>query len=232
MSVENNQAPQGTPNAPVNNDSTIPAQPPVSTEDKIYGSEKPAEATKQEAQSASAETKPEEQKQTAGGEDKPPAKTESGDKEGEAPKDYELALPKDSMLTDDQFDKISSFAKEKGLSKEQAQSLVDRESKQISDYYAQHAERVSGWKKAIETDKELGGEKYKESVEFAHRALDRYGSQSLKDELEKTGLGNHPEMVRVFARIGRQMSEDSLVVPGTKSGQKKSIEDIFYGNNQ
>lgn len=234
MSVPNEQAPQGTPNAPAENDPN--AKPDVSMEDTLYAKpedaakpkegEKPAEpAPKADAPS---DKKPDEK---TGDESKPDDDDKPDDKEKVDTK-YELTLPKDSLLTTEQLDKISSFAKEKGLSKEQAESLLERESNALTGMFEAHEQRVEGWKTQAEKDKEIGGEKFKQNVELSHRVIERYGSQALKDELSKSGYGNHPELVRLLSRIGKSMSEDQLILPGSKtSNAQKPIEDIFYGNS-
>jgi hypothetical protein len=60
----------------------------------------------------------------------------------------------------------------------------------------------------------------------------RFGSDSLKAELSKTGYGNHPEMVRLLTRIGKAMAPDQLVLPGTQAGgTQKSAADVLYGSS-
>jgi len=48
--------------------------------------------------------------------------------------------------------------------------------------------------------------------------------------LNQTGMGNHPEMIRVFHRISKAVSEDSFVPGDMKpKEQKKSQADVMYG---
>src|SRR5688572_20896218 len=64
------------------------------------------------------------------------------DKQVEAPKEqkpvvpekYDLKLPEGSLLEAAQMEKISAYAKEKGLSNEQAQELLERENDAVSGY--------------------------------------------------------------------------------------------------
>lgn len=57
--------------------------------------------------------------------------------------------------------------------------------------------------------------------------MDKFGSPELKQYLNETGLGNHPELVRIFANIGKAMSEDGLVTGN--SGGVKSAADVLFG---
>jgi hypothetical protein len=156
----------------------------------------------------------------------------------EAPKPvekYELSLPKDSLLDASAVEKVSSYAKEKGLSNEQAQAILEREHGAIASFaekqradLAHKADHV--WPEQIKADKEIGGEAFKANAELALRVVEKFASTDLRKTLTETGLGNHPELVRCFVKIGKAMSEDQLVIPGSQSGGKRSFEDIFYGN--
>ncbi len=68
------------------------------------------------------------------------------------------------------------------------------------------------------------------NVELAKRVVDRFGTDPLKKSLSESGLGNHPELVRLLVRIGKSMSEDQLVIAGHKPSEtKKSAADILFG---
>jgi hypothetical protein len=149
------------------------------------------------------------------------------------PEKYDLKLPDGSPLDAKALDEVSSFAKEKKLTQDEAQAVLERESKRIASYVdaqkEQLAQKQKEWIETIKTDKELGGEGMNKTIEMAKRVVDRYGSDSLKKALNDSGLGNHPELVRFVSRIGKAMSEDQLVLPGAaQSTGKKSLEDIFY----
>ena len=47
---------------------------------------------------------------------------------------------------------------------------------------------------------------------MATRAFAQFSSPELRSIMNDTGLGNHPEMIKVFAKIGEMLGEDSLVV--------------------
>lgn len=166
--------------------------------------------------------------------DKPADAEKPKDGEGKAPEVYELEVPKDSSLPADRIEALKAHAKDKGLSKDQAQELLVRESAAVDSYkqsvVQKMAQNKTQWIEQASKDKEIGGEKFAENVLHAKRALDKYGSANLKQELDSTGLGNHPELLRVFVRIGREMQDDKFIRPGTRAVQKeKSTEELFYG---
>lgn len=189
--------------------------------------EKPAT---QDAQKAEPEKKAEEAK---------PETKETKPTEGEKkalPEKYELKLPKDSALSPEHVEKLSAYAKEQGLSNEQAQGLLERESQAVSEYAATQMAKMKevqdSWLETAKNDKEIGGEALKQNAELSKRVLERYSTPEFRKELNKTGLGNHPELVRVFSRIGKAMSEDQLVIPGVQTPGKKSIASVLYGDGE
>jgi len=153
--------------------------------------------------------------------------------EKKTPVPYELKLPEGSKLSKTEVDNIAAFAKEQGLSQEQAQKQIERESKLAEGHdaknIAQLDEATVEWLETAKTDKEIGGEAFPKHAELAKRVISRFGTEEFKDELNRTGLGNHPELVRIFVRIGKSMSEDQFVHPGTKTEQPKDLAEKFYG---
>lgn len=151
-------------------------------------------------------------------------------------KEYTLKLPDESPLDDSAVERIAAKAKERGLTTEQAQELLNHESEAISSYAKAQSEAfkqaVDGWKATIESDKELGGADYAKNAELAKRVVDRFATEDFKKALNETGFGNHPELFRVFFKIGKAMAEDQLVMPGAQQAPKqRSVEDLLYGNN-
>lgn len=148
------------------------------------------------------------------------------------PAKVELKLPDGSLLDAARVEQISSLAKEKNLTQDQAQLILERESDAVKTFNEaqQNAlkERRETWRTQATADKEIGGDALPKNVELAHRALKHFGGDALMQELETTGYGNHPEVVRVFARIGKAMGEDKFVAGGSAVTAKKSMAETFY----
>ena len=80
-------------------------------------------------------------------------------------------------------------------------------------------------------DKEFGGDKLNENLALASKAMDAFATPELKQVLDQTGLGNHPELIRAFVRVGRQISEDRLVPGGSMPvGDSRTIAERLYPN--
>ncbi len=167
-----------------------------------------------------------------GGEQGKPAdkKNDANKSDVGAPEKYEFKAPEEGQKLDKgALEVFEPIARELNLNNEQAQKLVDvygskimpAIQKQINDGWQKQTEQ---WVKTVKADEELGSN---ESIGAAQKALDTYGSDNLKLYLTETGLGNHPEIIRAFAKIGKAMSEDGLVT-GNSNGSK-SAADVLFG---
>lgn len=147
---------------------------------------------------------------------------------------YDLKLAENSLLDQSKVDDVKAYAKSKGLSPEQAQDLLNREEATLKGFLEQQQNELQKaseeWKKQAVLDKEIGGENFNKNVELAHRAIKRFGNETLTKYLDESGLGNHPDVIRMFMKIGQAMSEDKIIGSNSQGGQKKSLEEIFYGS--
>jgi hypothetical protein len=148
----------------------------------------------------------------------------------------DLKAPQGSHLTQAAVDEIVSFAKEQGLSQEAAQKLLDREHNAVEGYkqtqLQQFEQMRDEWWNAVQSDKELGGDNFKQTAEHARRAMDKFAPEGLKTFLKDSPYSNHPDLVRLFANIGKAMDGDKLVLAGTQSSQILNPIDIMYDNSK
>lgn len=196
----------------------------VSAADKLYPDTAAATATA-EAKAAS-DVKEDASK---------PQETEAKKDDAQAvPDKYEFEVDEDSPISDEHLDKIAAYAKERGLSQEAAQKLVDMQAEtlktQQENLSSEFKKTADGWRDAARADKEIGGDGFNRNVELAKRVVDKFASAEFKKALNETGFGNHPELLRTFVRIAAAVGEDTLVVPGASSSKAKSFEDLFYGS--
>lgn len=151
------------------------------------------------------------------------------------PEKYDLKLPEGSQLDKTAIDRISTYAKEKGLSQDAAQELLNRENGAVEAHVAAQSKRLEEkrdeWAKAWEADKEIGGAAFKENVELAKRVVERFGDTELRTALDQSGLGNHPALARLLVKIGKSMGDDKLVVGKTASGEK-SLASMLYPDSK
>ena len=151
---------------------------------------------------------------------------------GDAPKDaggppekYELQVPENVKFEGEEREQFESFAKDLGLSQEQAQKLFERDlavRKSIEERVNAEADAaIKGWLEAARADKEYGGERFDANIAVARKALEAFGTPELKAMLDSSGLGNHPEAIRFMYRVGKAISEDKLVLGDRRQEAKR-----------
>jgi hypothetical protein len=144
----------------------------------------------------------------------------------------EFKLPEGLTLGDVDAD-VKGLAKELKLSQDGAQKVVDTAAKLVQSAQAAQAAQVASihasWKADLATDKEFGGDKLAENLARAKSAMEATATPQLQTLLDKTGLGNHPEVVRHFLKIATAYLPDSSVMPGGKApGGGKSAAQVLY----
>jgi hypothetical protein len=154
----------------------------------------------------------------------------TGNKDGEgtkAPDSYELQMPEGVQLDTAAADEFKGIAKEYGLTQEQAQKVADIGAKMVQRQTEAYQAQVQSWVDAVKTDKEIGGDKLSENLAVARKTIDTFGSPELKQVLNTTGLGNHPEIVKLAYKIGKAISDDGFVRGGNTSSPRSTAE-IMY----
>lgn len=151
-----------------------------------------------------------------------------------APEKYEdFNLPEGMSIEDSTLQSFLPLAKELNLDQGQAQKLVDYEAGRVQEMIDTQEQVWSDlrqeWRTAVKSDKEIGGPAFDESLAAGKTFLRKYGTPELMEALNSTGMGDHPEFIRAFARAGKAMKEDSLST-GTATEVKLSPEEILYPN--
>ena len=174
--------------------------------------------------------KPQDDKPADG--EKPADKPDDKEQKPEgAPEKYEFTAGEGVELDAEALKDFEPVARDLNLTNEQAQKLVDAYPKILAGVQQRQAEawqkQTEGWAETVKADKEIGGDKLTANLSAAQRALDQFGTPELKEYLNATGLGNHPDLVKTFVKIGKAMSEDGMV-DGSNQGQRSAAE-VLYG---
>lgn len=157
-----------------------------------------------------------------------------------APEAYELKAPEGMDFDTEAFQAVEPTLRELNLSNEQAQKLTDVYASQIAPAVTKRVEAAlttaaaaqrKEWADALNADDEVGGEKLKASLADAAKVFDHYGikkGEGVRLVLDESGLGNHADLVRLFARIGRDLGEGTFERGGNVSRPLTDAEK-FYG---
>ena len=127
------------------------------------------------------------------------------------PESYDLKMPEGVELDTAAAEEFTAIAKELKLDQAAAQKLADIGAKMAQRQAEAHAQLVESWTEQVKTDKDIGGDKLEENLGIARKAIDTFGSPELKALLNSTGLGNHPEVVKLAYKVGKAISEDRMV---------------------
>ena len=151
-----------------------------------------------------------------------------------APEKYEFAEPDGSNFDTKVLDQFSEIAKELNLPQEAAQKMLDKMGPMMASRQAEVVKAArTQWTTESQADKEFGGDKLGENLSTAKKALDAFGTPELRSLLEVSGLGNHPEMIRLMYRAGKAISEDRMVTSGAgeRTGEPTAAQ-ILYPKNK
>ncbi len=133
---------------------------------------------------------------------------------------YDIAkfkAPEGMTLDPEAIKPALELFKETRLPQEQAQKFLDlalgREKAAAEAGVRAYVDLQNKWTSEIKADPEIGGAKLDQSIAAAARVIDRLNVPGLREALNLTGAGNHPAVVKAFARLGQMMTEDRFA-PG------------------
>jgi len=209
---------------------SAPSEPAAPAADAPAPASDPAKQEGDKQQPGTDGDKPQDDKPADG--DKPAEKQDDKEQKQEgAPEKYEFQAGEGVELDTEALKDFEPVARDLNLTNEQAQKLVDAYPKILAGVQQRQAEawqaQTEQWAADVKADKKIGGDKLTANLSSAQRALDLFGTPELKEYLNTTGLGNHPELVKAFVKIGKAMSEDGMV-DGSNQGQRSAAE-VLYG---
>ena len=148
-----------------------------------------------------------------------------------APEKYEFATPEGMQFDDAVVGAFSEVAKDLNLSQEAAQKILDKVGPVMAAQQNEALQAASNeWAEASKTDKEFGGDKLNENLAVAKKAMDQFASPELRALLNESALGNNPEVIRMFYRVGKAISEDGFVVGGNAKNSEQTTAQRLYPN--
>jgi hypothetical protein len=149
------------------------------------------------------------------------------------PDTYELTRRQGSVLDQRDVDEfIAEVARQQQLTADEAQSAFAAYEQSLLDQSAKlQAQLVA--------DAEVGGAHLANTQRDVKRLIDRFvpettpEGQELRGFLHKSGLGNAVPLVRLLARIGKEMAEDRPVPADMPRGSiTPGMVELFYGKPQ
>lgn len=137
---------------------------------------------------------------------------------------YEFAFGEGVEVDQEMITELTEIAKGAKIPPEAAQKIAELGVKQAARFAealeSQISETHKAWREQAEKSPDIGGDKLEGALASAKRALDQFGSDDLRAFLNESGLGNHPEVIRTFARVGEMLADDKLVTGREAAAQK------------
>jgi len=130
------------------------------------------------------------------------------------PEGYEIQVPEGEAADEAFLAKAKDWFHQAGLTPRQAQSLAE-----AYQAYGKEAQEAAAKEQQRQTEIQVSelkrewGADYEANLDYAQRTFADFmpeGSEALTLS-DGTKLGNHPDVVRAFAEVGRLLNEDSLL---------------------
>lgn len=152
----------------------------------------------------------------------------------EAAKGIKLELPQGSKLHQSDAERIATYAREQGLSADEAKAHLAESDKAVTAFETRQQEGAKaqreGWVTEWQADPKLGGDNLPTTQKNIQRAIDKFVPKGLQEKLVATGFGAYPDMVRLLNSVGAAMAEDGGINAGAPGGGgETSAADKLYG---
>ena len=149
------------------------------------------------------------------------------------PEKYEFTAPEGLALDESVTGALADVARDLKLPQTDAQKVIDAVGpKVVASIQAANQQAVQAaiaqWASDAKADKDIGGAKFDATMAAAAKARDAFGSPALKSLLDDSGLGNHPEVIRLFAKVGRAIGEDRMVTGNAPPSSGKTAAQVLY----
>lgn len=159
-----------------------------------------------------------------------------GDTPEGAPESYEaFTLPEGVTLEGERLELANTTFKDLNLNQQQAQGLIDLYTRLQGEdtgaltaaIEAQKLQQIETWGQQA---KQALGDKYDETVNLARTAVQHINDPDLGAAFNEMGWGNHPALIRAFAKFG-ELARDSKVDGlggGTNTASQQSEGERAY----
>ena len=149
-----------------------------------------------------------------------------------APEQYEFQAPEGKEFDPEVVGQFAEVAKELNLTQDAAQKVLDKMAPVLAQRQEKQVMAVrEQWANESKADPEFGGDKLPENLATAKKAMDTFASPELRTLLNDSGMGNNPEVIRLFVRVGKAISEDGFVRGGSGNAQSRDPKRLYPNSN-
>jgi hypothetical protein len=146
---------------------------------------------------------------------------------------YDLKLPEGSSLGKEHVDSVLALAKAKGLSPEQAQLVLEQKSEAVASFAKLQQEQADAqatqWYESLKKDPAFGGENFTKNATMVASYMRKAFSPEVLDFLDKSGLANHPAIVKDILKLAQAGASDTFVHAKQTQQERKPTWAKMYG---
>lgn len=159
------------------------------------------------------------------------------------PETYDLTLPEGMALDADLLGEATPVFKEIGLTNEAANKLMPFAAKLLeksrTSFETQMAEAGAAqrktWLDEAKAAEDIGGAKWDATIGVAAKGLDAMGFKAgtpFRALLNDSGLGNHPDMIRAFAKLGELAGEEGDFARADAGAPGDALSEMYPNNRR
>lgn len=186
--------------------------------------------------------------------EKPADSPAEPEKPAGAPDAYEaFTLPDGETLDEAVLPQVQSLFKDLGLPQEKAQEVLNKlleidkarqpaelTAEQVAEQEKQQHEAMTAqivnlnkdWGNLCKQLPEIGGQNFEASLKVTQNVMAKFASPELRELLNYSALGSHPEFFKFIHAIGSSISEDTMVHGGERSTGPKPPEAVLWPTMQ
>jgi len=146
----------------------------------------------------------------------------------ESPDEYDFEIPEDIPADQDYLATVREAAHKAGITNEQLKTLVESNNEFVAARLKAQQDQTQQAEQQLKSE---FGDQFDQKMELTKRWLMNEGGKELAEELEATGLGNNPNLIRfLFKNAEKIEGEGSTVAsdsPATKD-EAGFLTDEFY----
>lgn len=157
------------------------------------------------------------------------------DKKGAPPapaaeEEYEIEVAEDSPLTDEEIDWVAEQAQKYGLTKDEAQALVQKKESAYKrgreDFQAAYAAQVLKERDELLKMPEFAPERRQSTLEGIRQLAEKFGGEGGGEKFKaflKSPAGNNPALAKFLVNLSNAMKSDTIVGKGHVEGHQKEV---------
>lgn len=157
-----------------------------------------------------------------------------------APEAFAVTAPEGMEAFAGDFEKFSADmdgwlkANPNATAREALAEAAQRQARVVGEqgqaYAQQRQQQIDAWGAELKADKEFGGEKFDANLATAIKGVEAVGSPALRQLLDETGMGSHPEIVRAFLKVGQLVADAPFATGAQPPQQAKDLGARMYPN--